>query len=182
MTALGSCFDRPFSFVAHCGGVPFAIETMQVLAERGMRVPDRLYASSWGLPDAGLYGRLNLVDLASIDLMHEVRSMFEATGAPLLTELMEIVAGVLGHDLAVQRRYTYSIAAQGRLPCPVTVVAWTKDDIVPPGQMLDGWERCADGEYLELPGGHFAYFDWPSPLTGVLEERLTRADSQPRPG
>jgi surfactin synthase thioesterase subunit len=90
---------------------------------------------------------------------------------------MELVAGVLRHDLVVQRGYTYSFGPGGRLPCPVTAVGWDSDDVVPSEQALEGWERCADTEFLELSGGHFSYFDWPSPLTEVLQDRLAHARS-----
>ncbi|GGO94215.1 thioesterase II family protein [Wenjunlia tyrosinilytica] len=159
--------ERPFAFAGHCGAVPFALETILTLEDRGLPLPRRLFASSWGAPHRGLYGELNFVDLDTADLVHEVRQRYLLTGqGEPPPELAEIAARVLKEDLVVQRPYRYD--AGRRLPCPVTVVSWSDDDVVPAATVPPGWEECAPVRFEHLEGKHLDFLSCPQSLKDVI--------------
>ncbi|MFH8556695.1 thioesterase II family protein [Streptomyces celluloflavus] len=170
LTELG---DRPYGFFAHCGAVPYALDTAFHLQDRGRPLPRRIIASSWGPPDEGLYGPLNFVDLDRHDFVAEVRSMARKMGGEIPPEMAAMGAEILRHDQVVQRRYVYP--AGRTVPVPVTVVGWSDDEIVPPGQVLHGWDRVAESDYRTLTGTHFAFLDCPPGLRSLLATALTPA-------
>ncbi|HTF07826.1 MAG TPA: thioesterase domain-containing protein [Asanoa sp.] len=170
--ALTPYVDREFFFAGHCGGVPFALDTIDELARRGLPLPTRLIASSWGAPQRGLYGRLNFVDLAAVDLVAETTALFGRAGVPMRTDFAELAAQVLRTDLEVQRGYRF--AAGRRVPCPVTVVAWTDDDVVPPEVVAPGWDECADVTAETLDGRHLDFLHCPDVLRDALRRWLIR--------
>ncbi len=158
--------DRPYAFIGHCGGVPLALSTVLAVEDLGLPPPLRLFASSWGAPHRALYGRLNFIDLATADLCAEVRELFRQFGAPAREDFVQIAADVLRVDLELHRPYRYD--ASRRLPCPVTVIAWTDDEVVPPEQVRGGWEECADVTYETLDGRHFSYLSCPPALVELV--------------
>jgi surfactin synthase thioesterase subunit len=87
-------------------------------------------------------------------------------GAQVTPDVAAVAARVLRYDLQTQQTYRYQAARQ--LPCPVTVIAWTKDDVVPPQQVLGGWEACAAVRYEVLDGDHLAFLRCPPELRDVL--------------
>jgi surfactin synthase thioesterase subunit len=166
--ALAPYTGHGFAFAGHCGAVPYALETIVELEDRGLPLPSRLVASSWGAPHRGLYGALNFVDLSTVDLVPEVMALFGREGAPMRRDFAEIAARVLRTDLEVQRGYRWD--AGRRVPCPVTVVAWTDDDVVPPGRVHPGWSDCADVTEELLAGRHLDFLQCPE----VLREAMHR--------
>jgi surfactin synthase thioesterase subunit len=162
---------RPYYLAAHCGGVPYMLDTVDELARRDLPLPGRLIASSWGAPQNGLYGRLNFADLATIDLFAETTAMFARAGSPIRADFAELAAEVLRVDLEVQRGYTF--AADRKVPVPVTVVAWTEDDVVPPDTVPDGWSRCADVTHEVLAGEHLDFLHCPDGLRDALHRWLS---------
>ena len=178
--ALTPYVHRPYWFAGHCGAVPFAIDTIDELATRGLPRPARLIASSWGAPQRGLYGPLNVVDLGTVDLVAETMALFGRAGAPMRRDFAELAAAVLRVDLEVQRGYTF--APGRRVGCPVTVVAWTEDDVVPPEQVRPGWDECADVEYELLDGRHLDFLHCPDVLRDALGRWLGQTDGAIRVG
>ncbi|MEU2388988.1 thioesterase domain-containing protein [Streptomyces sp. NPDC012461] len=158
--------DRPYAFFGHCGGVPFALSTLVALAERGVMLPQQLFASSWGAPHRSLYGPLNFVDLATTDLASEVADMYEKAGISVRDDFVEIAADVLRADLEAHRPWLYDAAT--RVPCPVTVISWSEDDVVQPDLVHPHWQECADAEHVRIPGEHFAFLDCPDPLRDTI--------------
>ncbi|MEW1860532.1 thioesterase domain-containing protein [Streptomyces sp. NBC_00669] len=163
---------RRYAFTAHCGAVPYALETIRLTRERGLAPPVRLFASSWGAPHRGLYGRLNHVDLAAFDAVAEVRSMARQVGRPLPDDLAELAAEVLAAELAVQRGYSYRPAEP--LPCPVSVIGWSRDDVVPDREVHDGWDECAPVSHHTLDGGHRDYLRCPPALRDLIARAAGR--------
>ncbi|MDH2427096.1 thioesterase domain-containing protein [Sphaerisporangium sp. TRM90804] len=159
--------DRPYAFFGHCGAVPYALETTRYLAEHGDPLPLWILASSWGAPDNGLYGRLNFVDLDGHDFVAEIVSMAGQMGSTLLPEMASLGAEILRHDQVVQRPYRYP---PGHLiEVPVTVIGWTHDEVVPPGEVFPGWERVAGRlERHTLPGSHFEFLRCPEELQELI--------------
>ncbi|WP_439673552.1 thioesterase II family protein [Embleya sp. MST-111070] len=168
---LAPLLDRPFAFIGHCGAVPFALETILTLDDRGLPLPERLFASSWGAPHRGLYGELNFVDLDTADLAEEVRQRYRQSGqGEPPEEMAELGARVLREDLEVQRPYRYDVAR--RLPCPVTVISWSEDDVVPPETVPPGWAECADVRVEALAGRHLDFLRCPPALVEVVTRDL----------
>lgn len=163
---LASFTDRPYAFFGHCGGVPIALSTLLELADRGLPLPQRIYASGWGPPHRGLYGRLNFIDLATADLDAEVTVLFEQMGVPVRSDFVEIAAGVLRVDLELHRPHRYD--AGRRIPAPVTVIGWTRDHVVPADVVCQGWEEVGDVTYEVLEGEHFEFTKCPTDLAKVL--------------
>jgi surfactin synthase thioesterase subunit len=163
---LAAYAERPYFFIGHCGGVPLALSTILEVADRGLPLPERLIASSWGPPHRSLYGPLNFVDLQTADLRAEVRQLFAATGNAVREDFVDIAADVLRVDLELHRDHLYDAAR--RVPCPVTVVAWTDDEVVPPDVVCEGWEECADVAYESLKGAHFDYMRCPASLIELI--------------
>jgi len=175
--ALTPYLDREYFFAGHCGAVPYALDTIAELDRRGLPLPTRLIASSWGAPDAGLYGPLNFADLATVDLVAETMSLFGRAGAPIRRDFAELAAGVLRTDLEVQRGYRFEPGR--RVPVPVTVVAWTRDDVVPPELVAPGWQRCAEVTHELLDGAHLDFLHCPDVLRESLPRWLSAPQAQP---
>ena len=170
VAALRPYTSRPYLLAAHCGAVPYAVQTLLHLDAAGLPLPRYVLLSSWGAPHRGLYGRLNHVDLASLDVRAEVSAIARGMGRSLPPDLAEIVADALREDLEIQRGYRYE---PGRpLPCPIQVVAWTADDVVPPGEVRPGWEECGAVRYTELDGDHRAFLLCPPSLRQLVLDAL----------
>jgi surfactin synthase thioesterase subunit len=165
---LGDYADRDVILLAHCGAVPCALETAFAMRARGLPGPRHLIASSWGAPRGGPYGRLAFLDLERADLSAEVTAQCAALGIGISPDLAAIGARVLSHDLAANQAYRYEHAEP--IPCPVTVVGWSEDDVVPPELTLTGWEDTACVRYRLLEGGHFDLLRCPPSLRQVLQE------------
>ena len=170
--------DRDYAFFGHCGGVPLALATTLALADRGMALPTRVFASGWGAPHRQLYGRLNFVDLATVDLAAEVAELFARLGVPVREDFVDIAADILRTDLEMHRPYRYDPAR--RLPVQGTVIGWSADDVVPAEQTCTGWEEIADVRYELLTGEHFAFTRYPEPLAELLTRDLA-GDRRGRP-
>lgn len=169
--ALTPYVEREYYFAGHCGAVPYALDTIDELARRGLRLPSRLIASSWGAPQRGLYGRLNFVDLQTSDLVSEVTALFARAGAPIRSDFAELAARVLRTDLEVQRGYRFGPGR--RVACPVTVLAWTHDDVVPPDVVAPGWAECADVTHELLAGEHLDFLHCPDVLRDAMRRWLS---------
>lgn len=163
-----------YSFAAHCGGVPFALDTVAELERRGLPLPARLISSSWGAPERGLYGRLNFAELATVDLVAETTALFEQAGSAIRADFVELAARVLRTDLEVQRGYRFEPGR--RVPCPVTVVAWTRDEVVPPDTVFPGWADCAEVTEELLDGEHLDFLHCPEVLREALDRWLKTDD------
>lgn len=173
---------RPFAFFGHCGGVPLALNAVLALERAGQPLPTRVVASGWGAPHRGLYGRLNFIDLRTADLRAEVSHLFEQLGVPVRSDFVDIAADILRVDLELHRPHLYD--ATHRLPVPVTVVGWTRDEVVPAAEVCTGWRECADVTYHVLDGEHFAFTRCPEHLRDLLvaEDRGDGRDQYPHDG
>ena len=129
-------------------------------------------------PHRGLYGRLNFVDLDTVDLVAETASLFGTAGAPVRADFAELAARVLRTDLEVQRGYRFEPGR--KVPCPVTVVAWTRDDVVPPDVAFPGWEECADATRVLLDGAHLDFLRCVDVLRDAMYRWLGEAPAADR--
>lgn len=166
--ALRPHLARPYALAAHCGGVPYALETLHRLATEGLPPPCYALLSSWGAPQRGLYGRLNYVDLQTFDAVAEVSGIAAALGWSLPADVAEIVSEALREDLEIQRGYRY--AAVRPLPCPVVLVGWTADDVVPAGDVEPGWHECGNVQYSLLEGDHREFMRCPPALRRLITQ------------
>lgn len=168
--ALAGAADRPYALLGHCGAVPYLLQTAGELEKRGLPLPHRLFASSWGAPDQGLYGPLNFVDLATVDLIAEITALCAAMGRSIDPELAEIAAETMLADLEVQRGYRYEDTA--KTSSPVCVIGWTKDEVVPADRVRPGWERCVRASFHTLDGDHWELLRGPRQLLDLIEHEM----------
>src|SRR5262249_20324405 len=117
-----------------------------------------------------LYGRLNHVDLETLDAVGEVRAMAAQLGRTVPDDLADLVAEVLYDDLRIQRGYRYD--AGEPLPCPVTVIGWSRDDVVPDREVHTGWAECATAPPHTLDGEHRDYLSCPPALRDLIAREL----------
>ncbi|UYM03636.1 thioesterase II family protein [Solicola gregarius] len=162
--------DRETVYFAHCGGVPFALETIVWLVDNGHRPPRKLVASSWGPPHVDLYGGLNKVDLDTHDFVAEVQEVQSRLGNPgVPVELARIGAKALRQEVVVHRPWLFD--ACKTVPCPVDALAWSEDDVVPPHEAVnERWREVADVDLRTLPGSHWEFVSCPESLELLLAE------------
>ncbi|WP_211288776.1 thioesterase II family protein [Actinophytocola xinjiangensis] len=168
--------DRPYAFVGHCGAYTYMLDTTLHLAELGLPLPAKLFASSWGAPHAGLYGRLNFLDLddagIETDLVAEIQDVSLArTGQPLPADLAELAAETLLFDLRVQRAYRYD--GTPKVPVPTVVVSWRQDTVVPPELVVPGWQECAEVTFHEFDGDHWEFLRCPEALRSLIVAEMS---------
>ena len=164
-----AAFDTEnYVLFAHCGGVPFALETALWLDENAKPSPAAIVASSWGPPQVDLYGGLNKVDIESHDFAAEVREVQAGLGNPDMPAEMAAIGGrVLRQEVVVHRPWLYDAAR--KIPCRTIVVGWSADDVVPPNEATDAaWLECGDVEIKTLEGSHWEFADCPSSLQEVI--------------
>jgi surfactin synthase thioesterase subunit len=170
---------RPYAFIGHCGAFPFMLETAFMLSELGLPTPRRLFASSWGAPQRGLYGPLSFVDLDEHDWVGEIQNMSRTRfGAELPEDLADVAAEALELDMRVQRTFRYS--GQPPVPCPAVVIGWSADAIVPSEVVWPGWEECADASFVLLEGDHWEFLRCPSALLELIATEMSRAGQPDR--
>ena len=154
-------------FFAHCGGVPFALETADWLCDNGYLPPRKIVSSSWGPPHADLYGGLNKVDIETYDFVGEVLSVQRALGNEMPRPLAKIAAKVLRQEVEVHRPWLYD--ASTPISCPVIALGWTDDDVVPNDVATDlAWSECGDVTFATLEGDHWAFEECPAELVEIL--------------
>ncbi|AWS48142.1 thioesterase [Streptosporangium sp. 'caverna'] len=169
--AIADRLDRPYALIGHCGSVPYLLQTAAHLEERGLSAPRRLFASGWGAPDRGLYGRLNFVDLAEVDMVAEIEDRCTALGQRLHPEFVELVAEIMLADLRVQRGYRAEALPSRDIP--VSVIGWTEDSVVPPNVVWPGWEECTAATFQILEGDHWEFLRCPQALRDLVEHEMT---------
>lgn len=172
--------DRPYALVGHCGAVPYLLQTAAHLERCGLPTPRRLFASGWGAPDRGLYGRLNFVDLAEVDLVAEIEERCAALGVRLHPEFVELAAETMLADLYAQRAYRAEALPSRAIP--TVVIGWTADTVVPPEAVLPGWADCAAATFHLLEGDHWEFLRCPSVLRDLVEREMTTGWASPEPG
>jgi surfactin synthase thioesterase subunit len=173
--ALSPYADRPYAFVGHCGAMPYMADTALALVRAGHAAPVRIFASSWGAPHKGLYGRLNFADLDTLDINAEIDTTAIARfGFTLPPDLREVVAEILMADLRLIRGYAYG--GDPVLPCPVDVISWSADDVVPPETVWpSSWSECAEATHHVLAGDHWEFLRGRPALTDLIAERMAAA-------
>ncbi|MFJ9429426.1 thioesterase II family protein [Streptomyces sp. NPDC101490] len=163
--------DRPYALIGHCGAVPFLLQTAAHLERRGLPLPRRLFASGWGAPQRGLYGRLNFADLAEVDLVAEIEERCAALGYQLHPEFVEIAAETMLADLRVQRGYRAE--ALPSRDVPVSVIGWTEDAVVPGDTVWPGWEERFAATFHVLDGDHWEFLRCPGALRDLVEREMS---------
>lgn len=165
--ALAPRLDRPFAVFGHCLGALIGFSMLESLLDRGGPMPGRFFASSARSPGDGFFGPVKPW-ISDQDLMAHVRDVILGTGEAVASrELVAMVAAILRRDLTMFAAHQPS--APFRLPCPITTVAWSKDDVRP--AEMSGWRRYGDMTQFEVPGGHFDILNPPAVFyTELLRE------------
>jgi surfactin synthase thioesterase subunit len=147
--------DRPYAFIGHCGAFPYMIETTFSLLRLGSAPPSHLFASSWGAPHSGLYGRLNFADLDRLDIGAEITEVVRRrTGLRPSAQLIDLAGEALMADLRA---------------------LWSEDDIVPPDEVWPSqWHEYATADYRLLDGDHWEFLRAPRALTDLIAITMQR--------
>lgn len=159
---------RPYALAGHCGAVSYIAETVRAIGDLGAPPPGALVASSWGAPNARLYGRLNEVPLSDVDVTAEIQaSSRERFGHQLDPELADIAGELLAQDLSTQRTFRARPNLRTQVPCEV--IAWTRDRVVGPDSVWPGaWSDYAPSSPHVLVGDHWSYLSCPPALRDVI--------------
>lgn len=173
--ALAPHLDRPYAFAGHCAAYAAMTRTARTAVDRGLPPPARLFASSWGAPQCGPFGRVELLGLDPAAVAAEVDAISVArTGAPLVAELRELAAEALTTDLRLLRGYRHDETRPQ--PAPTVVIGWADDDVVPPSVVWpSGWSAHPGTVYHLLPGDHWAFLDCPPALADLVVAEMTAA-------
>ncbi|MFJ8865476.1 thioesterase II family protein [Streptomyces sp. NPDC102473] len=167
--------DRPYALIGHCGAVPFLLQIAAHLEKQGLPAPRRVFASGWGAPHKGLYGKLNFVDLDEVDMVAEIEERCTALGYRLPPEYLEMSAEILLADVRLQRGYRAEALPSRNIP--VSVIGWTEDAVVPQAEVWPGWNECASASYCALEGDHWEFLRFPQELRDLIEREMTAAIS-----
>ncbi|HEV3001834.1 MAG TPA: thioesterase domain-containing protein [Solirubrobacteraceae bacterium] len=149
--------DRPYAIFGHCASAYLALEVALRLD------PGRLIVSSMMPPRAA--GSASILDVPEERLGDVVADTMRARGLEPTTELVELSLDAMRGDVRAYRRYERLDCP--RLRCPITVLAWTRDDRVPP-QATAGWEEHGDVDRTVLDGDHWSFLTAPPALQDAL--------------
>lgn len=159
--------DRPFGLFGHCGGALMAFVMAQQLCGNEGPVPARLFVSSQPAPHDGPQSRFLAMD---DDAMRaELAALIRELGGTPAPAFIDVGLQVLRADVEMHRRYQPGVPA--RLACPVTVLGWTRDTEVPPGQ-LGAWSSYGEPAFRQLDGEHFSFLEAPAALRQHLAADL----------
>lgn len=162
--------DRPFAFFGHCAGATAAFETARYLAEAGLPGPARLFVSAQAAPHEGPCG--SFLQMSDAQLTQALGRLARAAGGEPSPALAELGLEVMRADLDAHRSYV--LAAPVRLPCPVTVLSWRDDDVIPPA-MTRGWlpyGAAGQVRFATVAGGHYSFLSAPDELLAELAADL----------
>ena len=173
--ALAPHLDRPYAFAGHCAAYVAMTRTALAVVDRELPPPVRLFASSWGAPQCGPFGRVRLLDLDPAEVDAEVDAISVArTGTPLVAELRDLAAETLTADLRMLRGHWHDETRP--LPVRTVVIGWERDDVVPPSVVWpSGWAAHPGTVYHLLPGDHWAFLRCPPVLADVVATEMTKA-------
>lgn len=171
---LAPYLDRPFAFFAHCNSVFLTVATTIRLAGLGGPAPARLFVSSMVTPHEQPFG--SILKVGDDGLGEVIESFMKARGQNPLPELVEMSTGIMRADVEAYRRY--ALPGPVRLPCPITVFAWTGDQEVPP-ELTHEWTCYGEVRRVVLEGDHWSFLDPPEALLSEVAADLgTRITSR----
>ncbi len=156
--------DRPSAFFGHCAGALPAFETVVLLAELGLPVPDRLFVSGQVAPHDCPHDRMRT--MTDEQLRAELATIARSRGIEPGADMIEMSLGVLRRDLAANGDYRRPEPVV--VPCEIVVLHWRDDPEVELDQ-LHGWYRYSDSvEFRVVDGGHYGFLDAPEELTTLV--------------
>jgi surfactin synthase thioesterase subunit len=161
--ALRDVLDRPFAFFGHCDSALVGFELARALREAGGPVPHRVFASSIVSPDR--VGETPIMGFDDDAMLGLLADMARGRGGTLNPELAGMALRVMRADVEACR--AYRPRAADRYTCPVTVLAWAADEVIPPDRTV-GWEAYGADRRVVLPGGHWDFLAAPPALCAEL--------------
>lgn len=174
--ALRPHLDRPFALFGHCMGAWIAHAMVEALHDIGGPLPYRLFVSAAGSPDSGFFGPVH-PDMGDPAIAVHIRDHLRELGeADPPHELVELGVHALRDDLNMF--LAHRAPPRRRLPCPITVVAWSRDVTVPATVLAD-WHRYGEVTSLTMDGGHLTVVDPPDGLYVALTGGVENGERAP---
>ncbi|MGK9171391.1 alpha/beta fold hydrolase [Inquilinus limosus] len=169
---VGELIDGPYALLGHSLGALLAFELTHALLERGAEPPLVLFASGSEAP-AVRDDRELARPRSDAELMADLRG-YRGTPEEALAdaELMAAVLPVLRADFLMVGTYAYR--PRPALPCPVHVLAGTRDDVDRPALEAWGWETRGDFAIDLFEGDHFFIHSRQAEVLVVLDAALSR--------
>jgi acyl carrier protein len=160
---LETVLDRPFAFFGPCDSALIGLEIAAYLSDRGGPVPVGVFASSMVSPD-----RTDFAPVLRLDddgLLGLLGDMAKARGGAIEPELAAMALSVMRADIEAFRGYVPGEPERYR--CPVTVIGWQDDDMIPAEETRD-WQPYGQTRRVVLPGGHWSFLEAPTELREIL--------------
>jgi surfactin synthase thioesterase subunit len=164
--------DEPYALFGHSLGSLLAFELAHALLKRGAPPPLVLFASGGEAP--ALRDDRDLARPRSdAELIADLRG-YQGTPEEALAdaELMAVVLPVLRADFMMAGAYAYR--PRPALPCPVHVLAGTRDDLDRPALEAWGLETCGGFAIDLFEGDHFFIHARQAEVLSVLDAALSR--------
>lgn len=159
---------RPFAFIGHCGTAFIGYEAVLQLVEAGGPLPTRLITSSMVPPHRAAWP--DILRASDEQITAQVGALLQARGGGTMpAELLEMAKGLMSADVHAYRAYDRT--EPRTLPCPITVIGWRGDELVPADQVF-GWELFGDTKEIVLDGDHWSYLSAPAALLEVVREAM----------
>lgn len=160
--------DRPYAFFGHCMGALLAHAVVEELAEAGGPAPQRLFVSSCYAPCLGVSKPFHPA-MTDDQLADELRRIADRLGQPEpLPELLELSVLLLRADIDMAFGYAPPVTP---LSCPISVLGWRADTIVPADEMTE-WSQYAEVTEHLLDGDFFDFLHAPQQLRDVITSDL----------
>lgn len=167
--------DRPFAFFGHCSGALPGVEVTRQLAAAGLPLPRRLFVSAQVAPHDGPYGRL--LELGRDELRDELATIIVNLGGQPSGALLNLGLDLLVKDIEANKRYV--VPEPLDLPCGITAIGWSEDQVIPM-RLMGGWRASsADCRDVLLDGGHFEFLGAPPALLAQIAKDLEAATAAP---
>lgn len=166
---LAPYLDRPFAFFGHCSGALPGVEVTRRLADVGLPLPRRVFASAQVAPHDGPYG--SFLRMNRTELREELATIIVNLGGQPTAALLDMGLELMVKDVEANRQYV--VPGPVDLPCGVTAIGWSGDTVIPAG-LMGGWRAtAADHREVVLDGGHFAFLDAPPTLLAEITRDLS---------